>query len=499
MLQTWLQNKSLRADALQTLNGIKEKDSDPFLVEWNSEDKRNPQNWSLSKKWFITSQVAAIAFVVGMAGSINSGADKAAAKKFGVSAEVMSLQTALFLVGFGVSAPVMGPLSELSGRLPVYLFSLLMFTVFSLGSGFASNIQTRVILRFFAGFFGATPLSNAGGSIADMSGPVQRSYLFPIFSFFGFCGTPLGAIFGGWIGERTNQGWCDWISAILGFAIVIVLFCFMPETLSSQILRARAIELRSATGNQDYRTSVERDMEKSEQSFFYVLLKSIWQPIKFLATEPITLCFAMYLTIVYIVLFGDLECYPIIFEIYGWDSGKTNSVFAAVFIGVCVTLALTPWTYKVYLAQIDKALEKGGKAPPPEVRLNLAIYGTWTMPIALFWGAWTAYKSVSPWPLIVSQFVFGIGALCCFISSYMYMIDVYQTNAASPLASLVLLRYVTAGAGSVMFTRPMFKGIGIHWGLSLLGFLSIAVSLIPLAFAIYGPKIRKKSKYAMSQ
>lgn len=499
MLQTWIQNKSLRADALQSLNDIDEKDPDPYLVRWAPEDKRNPQNWSLPMKWSITLQVAAIAFVVGMAGSINSGADAAAAQKFGVSAEVMALQTALFLIGFGVSAPAMGPLSELSGRLPVYLFPLLVFSAFSLGSGFAPNIQTRVILRFFAGFFGAAPLSNAGGSIADMSGPIQRSYLFPIFSFFGFCGTPLGAIFGGWIGERTNQGWCDWLSAILGLAIVIVLFFFMPETLSSQILKARAMELRKATGNEEYCTPIERNLKNSKQSFFMVVLNSIWQPVKFLATEPITLCFAMYLTIVYIILFGDLESYPLIFTIYGWDSGKTGSVFAAVFVGMCLTGAITPWTYKIYLNQTKKALEKGEQMPPPEIRLNLAIYGTWTMPIALFWGAWTAYKSISPWSLIVSQFVFGIGALCCFISSYMYVIDVYQVNAASPLASLVLLRYVTAGAGSIMFTRPMFEGIGIHWAMSLLGFLSVAISLVPVIFSIYGPEIRRKSKYAMSQ
>jgi MFS family permease len=39
---------------------------------------------------------------------------------------------------------------------------------FSAGAAGAQNIQTLIILRFFAGAFGASPLTNAGGVIADM-------------------------------------------------------------------------------------------------------------------------------------------------------------------------------------------------------------------------------------------------------------------------------------------------------------------------------------------
>ena len=39
---------------------------------------------------------------------------------------------------------------------------------FSAGAAGAQNIETLLILRFFAGAFGSSPLTNSGGVIADM-------------------------------------------------------------------------------------------------------------------------------------------------------------------------------------------------------------------------------------------------------------------------------------------------------------------------------------------
>lgn len=69
---------------------------------------------------------------------------------------------------------------------------MLLFFLFQIGSALATNIQTRVILRFFAGLAGSTPLSNAGGSLADVVDARQRTFVFPIFACAGFMGPTLG-------------------------------------------------------------------------------------------------------------------------------------------------------------------------------------------------------------------------------------------------------------------------------------------------------------------
>jgi MFS family permease len=95
---------------------------------------------------------------------------------------------ALYLIGFGVGPLFAGPLSEAFGRNPVYTFTFLGFILFQLGPALGQNAQTVFICRFFSGFFGSTPLSNAGGSVNDMFNPLDRTLSFPIFAAMPFVG-----------------------------------------------------------------------------------------------------------------------------------------------------------------------------------------------------------------------------------------------------------------------------------------------------------------------
>lgn len=81
-----------------TLKRAQDGKPDPFLIEWSSGEPSNPQNWSWTRKWCLVIMVTAIGLLVGVAASIDSAAAKFAASKFGVSEEVVELQTAVFLI-----------------------------------------------------------------------------------------------------------------------------------------------------------------------------------------------------------------------------------------------------------------------------------------------------------------------------------------------------------------------------------------------------------------
>jgi hypothetical protein len=57
----------------------------------------------------------------------------------------------------------------------------------------------------------------------------------------------------------------------------------------------------------------------------------------------------------------------------------------------------------------------------------------------------TSQASISIWSPLSASVVIGFGAVCIFISSYMYIIDSYQAYAASALTFVTLVRYVAAG------------------------------------------------------
>jgi hypothetical protein len=79
----------------------------------------------------------------------------------------------------------------------------------------------------------------------------------------------------------------------------------------------------------------------------------------------------------------------------------------------------------------------------------------------------------------------------------MYVIDSYGVYSASALGFLVFTRYVVAG-GMTVAGIPIYRSIGVQYTLTILGAISGLMAFIPYLLFIYGPKIRKYSKYAVN-
>lgn len=82
-------------------NGDDEEEKDPNVVDWDGDDdKTNPMNWNPKRKWTIAVCMGLMTLVVTFASSVFSSATQVTAMQFGVSAEVMILGLALFVLGF---------------------------------------------------------------------------------------------------------------------------------------------------------------------------------------------------------------------------------------------------------------------------------------------------------------------------------------------------------------------------------------------------------------
>ena len=79
----------------------------------------------------------------------------------------------------------------------------------------------------------------------------------------------------------------------------------------------------------------------------------------------------------------------------------------------------------------------------------------------------------------------------------MYLIDSYDIYTASALGFLVFTRYVVAG-GVTVAGGPIYRSIGVHFALTILGSISGIMAPVPYLLHIYGPRIRKRSKYAVN-
>jgi Major Facilitator Superfamily len=141
---------------------------DPYRVGWQQFDPIDPLTYPAWQKWSITLLMALSTLSITFASSALSGADPQLQKYFGASQELVTADVSLFVLAFAVGPAIWAPLSELYGRQLIFAVTYAGVTLFS-GAALASkNIATLLVLRFLAGAFGASTITNAAGVISDL-------------------------------------------------------------------------------------------------------------------------------------------------------------------------------------------------------------------------------------------------------------------------------------------------------------------------------------------
>ncbi|KAI1758592.1 MFS general substrate transporter [Hypoxylon sp. FL1150] len=464
-------------------------EADPYIVKWIPNDPRNPMNFSNMKKWFITAIVAIATLSVAMVSSAYSGGVAKIIAQFGISQEVAILGVSLFVLGFAIGPLLWAPLSELFGRQILFFATYGALTAFNAGCAGAQNPWTLIILRFFAGAFGSSPLTNAGGVIADMFPASQRGQAMALFAAAPFLGPVLGPIIGGFLGEGAGWRWVMGFLAAFSGTLWILGTLLVPETYAPVLLRRRATKLSQMTGKH-YISLIDRDHERiSLGESFKIALSRPWI---LLFTEPIVLLLSLYMAIIYGTLYMLFAAFPIVYQQNrGWSAGIGGLSFLGIMVGMLFAVVYTFPDNKRYI----RVQERNKGFAPPESRLTPTLVGSIFLPIGLFWFAWTNYPSMHFMASISAGVPFGFGMVLVFLSVTNYLIDSYTIFAASVLAANSVLRSLF-GAAFPLFTTYMYQNLGIHWASSIPAFLALACVPFPFLFYKYGASIRKRCKFA---
>lgn len=89
----------------------------------------------------------------------------------------------------------------------------------------------------------------------------------------------------------------------------------------------------------------------------------------------------------------------------------------------------------------------------------------------------------------------GFGIFAIFVQLLNYLIDAYLIFAASAIAGNTFMRSIF-GAIFPLFATYMFDGMGIQYAATLLGCVAAVLVFMPIAFILYGKKIRARSNFA---
>ncbi|KAE9369873.1 MFS general substrate transporter [Stipitochalara longipes BDJ] len=465
---------------------------EPYVIDYLQNDSEDALAFPMQRKWAIAVLQSMSTLAVTFASSAYASGIEGVKRHFDVSGEVATLGLSLFVLGFALGPLIWAPLSEVYGRKAIYVLSFMAYTAFSVAAAWSPNIQSLLVLRFFASAFGSSSMTNTGGVIADMFTKEQRGMATGLFVTAPFLGPALGPVAGGFLGETQGWRWILGLIAILAGVVWIATMLTTRETYAPFILRSRAKALSKMTGN----VYVSRpDAGKPAKTLTQELSVALSRPWILLFREPIVLLMSLYMSIVYGTLYMFFAAIPIVFQgSRGWNQGTAGLPFVGVAIGVCLATVLAGVSNKRYV-RLCATLAAKGATVEPEARLSTAMAGSIVLPIGLFLFAWTTYPSVHWIAPVIGALLFSCGLVLVFISQMSYLIDSYTIYAASVLAAGSMLRSLF-GTAFPLFTTQMYANLGDQWASSIPAFLVLACVPIPFLFYKYGPKIRSKCKYA---
>ncbi|KAJ5356264.1 major facilitator superfamily domain-containing protein [Penicillium concentricum] len=471
----------------------KEAAPSPFLVDWyGNDDVENPQNWSGWRKGFVTFQICIYTLAVYMGSAIYTPSAPGVMEYFGVSEQVASLGLSLYVLAYGMGPLIFSPLSEIPaiGRNWPYIVTMIIFVVLCVPTALVDNIGGLLVLRFLQGFFGSPALATGAASLADIYPLMFLPYALCLWALAATSGPALGPVISGFSVPAESWRWSLWEILWLAGPVLLVMILFLPETSSHNILLRRAKRLRKLTGNSELRSLSE--LIQARMTAREVAFEALVRPMQLMIMDPAIGYTAVYAALCYAIYYSFFEVFPMVYiELYGFNVGEMGLTFLSITVGTVVSIA----GYYAYFYWIVTPAIISGAPDIPEYRLIPALFSSFLLPIGLFIFAWTGNGHTHWIVSVIGIFLFTVGMFLLMQSIFAYLPAVYPQYTASTFAGNDFARSSLAFA-AVMFSRPMYRAMGIGPGTSLLAALTAACIVGIFILFFYGEKLRARSRFS---
>ncbi|KAK8050299.1 Major facilitator superfamily transporter [Apiospora phragmitis] len=457
-----------------------------FEVYFEEDDPANPRYWPL---WYRTWCLVCISFttwVVVFYSTSYTASIPGLQADFGVAnTAVTTLGVTAYLLGLASGSLFAAPSSELFGRRPVYIASMVVFTLLVIPACVATSLKEIIVVRFFGALFGAVMITNSAGSVVDISTEETRALVMSLWSIAPMNGPTTGPVIGGFVYQYLGWRWGNWIVLIMA-GVGTLLMVTVKETYSPIILQKKAAQLRKETD--DDRWWSRYDVKKPTAQLMKI---NLIRPFTLAFTEPILWFFNLWISLIYGVLYMCFAAYPIVFSQHrGWGPGVSGLAFVGIGAGTMMTICAEPWLRKIINSHPEDP--ETGKVPP-EATARVMILGAILTPIGQLVFSWTCLPVTIHWAIPIAFGIpFGAGNTLSFIYGSNYLAGAYGVYAASALAGNAVTRSVFGG--TLPLAAPsMYKALTPQWAGTLMGLLEVAMIPIPIIFYKYGERIRAKS------
>ncbi|MCJ1432423.1 hypothetical protein MMC27_001779 [Xylographa pallens] len=463
------------------------------LVTWDGpDDAANPRNWGYKVKWTVTIVVSFYTLISNISTSIMAPA----LPNIGTDLQIHSpfqlyLTLSIFILAYAFGPFLIGPLSEIHGRVLVLQLSNLFYLIANTACGFAESASYLTAFRFLAGLGGSAPYTIGGAILADCWAAEERGRSIGIYTLAPVLGPVMGPIIGGFITQHSTWRWVFWTTSIASGVVQFLGLLYLRETFVPKILVKKARKLRLITGNQAWHTK----WETPDRTPTNVLKVALVRPFVLLGTQPIIQVLSLYMAYLFGVMYLVLTSLPALWtDIYHESISIGSLNYISLGVGYLIGMQSTAHLNDAIYNRLKNKNEN--KLGQPEFRLPLMIPGGILLPLGLLWYGWSAQAQLHWIMPNIGMAIFGMGVKIGTQCTQAYGVDAYTLYAASASAAGTFLRSLF-GFGFPLFAPYMYASLGYGWGNSLLALVAIVLGIpAPLLLWRHGPWLRARSPYA---
>ncbi|CAD6591008.1 MAG: hypothetical protein ASARMPREDX12_004888 [Alectoria sarmentosa] len=466
--------------------------NDAAIVDFDGpQDSSIAVNWEPRKKWILIMVLSSMTFITALASAMFApGVPQLMGEFRSKNSVLASLVVSIYILGNAFGPILLAPLSDMAeiyGRSPIYHVTNILFVIFTMACALSSSLNMLIGFRFLQGTAGSAAIALGGGTVADLFIQEERGKAIALWAMCPLLGPVVGPVVGGFLSAGLGWRWVFWVLAIAASIVMVAYFIFVPETYSVEILQRKTVRLRKELNNPHLRSKMDSGL-----SYSVAFRQAIIRPLKMLLFSPIVASLATLSAVVYGYLYLVFTTITNVFETnYGFSPNIVGLTFMGVGLGMMTGVAAFGGLSDRIL--VRKARANNGELKP-EYRLFIMIPCGLCTPVGFFIYGWTAEKHVFWVVPILGTSLIGAGVMAYFIPIQAYLLDAFTIHAASALAANAIWRSIV-GALIPLAGLPMYDALGLGWGNSLLGFISILLIPVPMAILVYGERIRKSARF----
>lgn len=396
------------------------------------------------------------------------------------------LLVTIWELGEAAGPLLIGPLSEVYGRYPVYNVANLLFVLTTATSALSGSATLLIFSRFLTGCAVAANALNPS-IIGDVLPPERRGSAMSLIFLAPLLGGAVGPAIAGAVAQTLGWRQVLWLAALIAGVCEVAFLTLFRETYRPTILRRRAARLRRMST-----VSVTVADDAVTEGKEATVWESIKRPAQVFSNSFVLQILCLYGAFGFTFFYIMSTTLPdILGEVYGFTPSAVGGSFLCFSVGSTFGIMLCNFALdKIYVRLGDK---NNGVAEP-EHRLPILILGAFMFPIPVTLYGWAAQGH---WPVGIFLFIIGwigFSVLVAVVPVMSYVVDGFGMYSASAMTAILISRCLTSTFLPLAVT-PLTRELGYGLGFTVLGLTMLCLAPIPVAVMRYGVEWRERSSY----